>query len=529
MLSVNAESLAAFKALSRQITGGVHIYKDSTLSDTLLPTETLSKIVIERTAPQGKFFGFAVIQKLTFEVIGSYPIAKGTRVKPYINAVGSSVPEQPFFYVDAANVDETTNTTTVVAYDIIGKSQETVIKDLSFTYPLTIGEFATQVVDAFGGIINANFTASFTISESPNFTGRETLHEVLAAIAEATGTVCYVCNNNVVKFRELSNTVVDNITTADYFNLSSEANVLLTKIISATDLGDNVDFGDDGGASQILWDNPFIVLRTDIATLLTNLAKVVIKGLNINPINLNWRGTPCYEIGDCINIRTVKGEVAQVYYFNDTLTYNGGLNSVWTWELGTGENPSSNPTSLGAALNQTFARVDKVNKQITLLVEEVEENTKTVAEIKQTSEEINMTVSQLKDNIDDELKDVTDDINLLKKKAELAVTADEVNIQITEALDKGVSSVTTTTGFEFGADGLNISKTGSEMSTLITEDGMTVNKDNEEMLKANNEGVVARNLHANTYLFIGEHSRLEDYETLGKMRTGCFWVGETND
>ena len=45
---------------------------------------------------------------------------------------------------------------------------------------------------------------------------------------------------------------------------------------------------------------------------------------------------------------------------------------------------------------------------------------------------------------------------------------------------------------------------------------------NVEVLTANNQGVDAANLHANTYLIIGEYSRFEDY---GNGRTGCFWVG----
>ena len=71
-------------------------------------------------------------------------------------------------------------------------------------------------------------------------------------------------------------------------------------------------------------------------------------------------------------------------------------------------------------------------------------------------------------------------------------------------------------------DGLTISHSDSDMTTLVTEDGITVSKGSQVMLTANNQGVDAANLHANTYLIIGEYSRFEDY---GNGRTGCFWVG----
>lgn len=84
-----------------------------------------------------------------------------------------------------------------------------------------------------------------------------------------------------------------------------------------------------------------------------------------------------------------------------------------------------------------------------------------------------------------------------------------------------IDSVTTSTGFTFDADGLKVEKSGSEMSTQITEDGMKVYRNDEEMLTANNQGVNAVNLHATTYLIVGYNSRFED---MGN-RTGCFWIG----
>jgi hypothetical protein len=100
------------------------------------------------------------------------------------------------------------------------------------------------------------------------------------------------------------------------------------------------------------------------------------------------------------------------------------------------------------------------------------------------------------------------------------MTEEEINLAIKTNLITGVSQVTTSTGFTFNGDGLTVSKEGSEITTQITEDGMTVSKDNKEVLVANNEGVQAEDLHATTYLIIGENSRFEDFGS----RTGCFWI-----
>ena len=92
-------------------------------------------------------------------------------------------------------------------------------------------------------------------------------------------------------------------------------------------------------------------------------------------------------------------------------------------------------------------------------------------------------------------------------------------------MSKGTNKVTTSTGFTFDQNGLNISKTDSEMKTQITEDGMKIYKNDEVMLTANNQGVDAKNLHATTYLIIGNNSRMEDFTENGSKRTAVFWIG----
>ena len=118
---------------------------------------------------------------------------------------------------------------------------------------------------------------------------------------------------------------------------------------------------------------------------------------------------------------------------------------------------------------------------------------------------------------------VNSDIETLIQRVDATMTPEAVEIQIQNAIAKGTTEITTTTGFTFNEEGLSVAKSGSEMTTQITEDGMTVYKDDNPMLVANNEGVEAINLNASTYLIIGLNSRFEDYDN--RTRTGCFWIG----
>ena len=105
------------------------------------------------------------------------------------------------------------------------------------------------------------------------------------------------------------------------------------------------------------------------------------------------------------------------------------------------------------------------------------------------------------------------------------MTANDVKLEIQKEMAKGTNKVTTATGFTFNESGLNISKSDSEMSTRITEDGMKVYRNNDVVLTANNQGVDAKNLHATTYLIIGGNSRMESVTEDGTKRTAVFWIG----
>ena len=179
----------------------------------------------------------------------------------------------------------------------------------------------------------------------------------------------------------------------------------------------------------------------------------------------------------------------------------------------------SNPTSVGDAIKYTYARVDKINKTIDLVVSNVEENAKQISSIQMDTQSITASVQDVETSIEN----VNSDISTLIKSVEAKMTAEDLTIAIKNELStNGAEKVITSTGFRFDETGLDISKSGSELHTQITEDGMTVYRNDTEMLVANNEGVNATNLNATTYLIIGGNSRFENY---GYGRTGCFWIG----
>ena len=498
-------------SLARSIAGRVELFKGSTLLNTFNHTDALSSFTLSRAGDK-KFFGFGISQEIEVKLIDKerlININKDDMLKISFGVNGSYVYPAPTFYISENNRDENTNELTVKAYDIIYKTKSHTISELELEAPYTIADVALAIADFFLIGLDTNvMDDSFNIEypEGANFEGTETLREVLDAIAEATQTIYYITKDNTLMFKRLNIAAepVLTISKADYFALESKGSCRLSDVCSATELGDNYTTTTGiEGETQYVRDNPFWELRDDITTLLEN-AITAVGGLTINQFTCKWRGNYLVEPGDKIGIITKDDSVITSYLLEEKYTYNGGFSAETSWEYSDNSNESvDNPITLGDALKKTYAKVDKANAQIEIVADET-------AAIKLSADTITASVIKLDDNMAD-----------LVSQVNAKVSADEVNFSIQTAMNDGIEKVTTATGFTFNEEGLHISKENNEITTTITEDGMAVYRDNKAVLTADNLGVTAEDLHATTFLIVGENSRFEDYGS----RTGCFWIG----
>lgn len=516
----------------RKIEAKVELYNGSTLAETYAYTDAIKNIKITREGENGKFFGFGVCQSIVLKLLDktrTIDITTANNLKAYFKAGGEYVTPFPKFFVTKSSRDENTNELTITAYDVIYEATAHTVSELDLS-SYTIREFATACATLLGlsGITGDNTSFDTEYVEGANFEGTETIRAALNAVAEATQTIYYIDNENRLAFVRLDKTssaAVLNITKDDYFTFKSGENTRLAGIYSVTELGNNVHVeSQNSGVNQYVRDNPFWELRDDIAALL-EAAKTAIMDITINQFSCIWRGNFLLEIGDKITLVNKENQTVTSYILNDTFEYTGGLRCTTQWQYEENKSETeSNPATLGDVLKQTYAKVDKANHQIALVTSEVNANSESIVSINLNLNSLSQSVSSVEQTIDKSFTDVNNELTELRKKTDLAMTAEDVKIQIDSELENGVNKVTTSTGFTFNETGLTVNKTDSEMKTQITENGMTVYRDTEAVLTANNQGVNARNLHAETYLIIGNNSRFEDWTKDGEARTACFWL-----
>lgn len=507
-------------SLTRQITARVEFLEGSTQIAEYTSGDRVINFTIERVGEHSKFFGFGVCQQLNLHLIDkNRELNYGTNnsIKCYFNCdkwVGE-VDGFPAFKITEVHRDENTNELSITAYDALYEATNHTVAELNLQAPYTVLSVVRACAQLLGtthsieipglNLFNDNFQLEY--SNGANFDGAETIREVLDDIAELTQTVYYINSKGRLTFKQLDadNAPVLTIGKADYFSLNSKTNRRLSDVCSATELGDNV-ITESGliGTVQYFRDNAFLELREDVTDILNTIIGKW-GGLTINQFDCNWRGNPALEIADKIALVTKDDETVSSYVFDDVIEYDGSLRQRTQWSYSDSGESADNPVSLGDALKKTYAKVDKANQQIEIVAGET-------AKIKLDADSVLATVKQMDESMNNALKEVS-----------AKVSAEDVSIAIQAAMEQGVEAVTTTTGFTFNEDGLHVSRTGSEITTTITEDGMTVLREDNPVLVADNLGVKAEDLHATTFLIIGNNSRLEDYDG---NRTGCFYIGK---
>jgi hypothetical protein len=532
----------------RSIKAKAELYEGSALVTTYSYDDDLISIDIERVGEEGKFFGFGISQKVNIklrDINREKNITTANYFKIYFaSADGEYISNFPRFNVTEVHRDENTNQLSITAYDALYKASNTdtteLINDTAELVEILEGEpyGLIDVVGACASIIGCGCETEslprFNIPEEEfniwfydvlNLEGTEKIREVLNAAAEITQTVYYIDPEEYIMFKRMDRDgePVLTISKSDYITLDSKTNRKLTTITKTTQLGDEVTVTTGQvGTTQFIRDNQLLELRDDIDVILDRAIEKV-GNFTINQFNCNWRGNYLLEIGDKIALVTKDNETVYSYVINDVMNYNGGFSETTSWNYLENENEtSSNPTSLGETLKQTYAKVDKANKQINLVASETSANSDAISTLQLNVGSMTSSVSKAVKDTEDLKEDVT------ALSTTLTQTAEDLKVSIKnntkeEINEEGIKRVTTETGFTFNEEGLTVSKTGSNLSTTVSEDGLQIKRNDTPVLVANNNGVDAMNLHATTYLFVGKNSRFEDYAN--GTRTGCFWIG----
>lgn len=371
-----------------------------------------------------------------------------------------------------------------------------------------------QVGVTFGttSFVNDDFLIS-----SNQFVSGDSCRDVMKAIAQlAYSWVCIDWDDKCyIPAIEKDTTVVTNIDTIDsdeYFTLTLQKTnygpVNKVSVGLSTVDGERVENTDTSsiqqhGETEIdVFDNP-ITYNTILRSQAIEGSNILF-GIEFTPLNVETIGHPWVKGYKLICVEDTSGNKKYTLPLNNEIKYTGHIRSVISSVIDTKtENTKGYNKKLYKDLQNVYIELDKQQGTITEVV------SKTKA-------------------LDDGLSSLE---TLVKNTTTDTYTKTEINEIISGTSPDGtvVSSVKTTAG-TLDKDGLTIEQTDADTKTNINANGMIIYDATggieDVLLTVNKDGVIAKNIRVNTYLNIGQHSRIEDYTSPDYVEgTGVFWIG----
>ena len=140
-----------------------------------------------------------------------------------------------------------------------------------------------------------------------------------------------------------------------------------------------------------------------------------------------------------------------------------------------------------------------------------------------------ITTGKLNTNVIEGYGELVTTVSNTESAVQALQTASTYTIQIIDEITtNGVTKFDTGTGFTFDIEGLKINKTGSILKLILDNDGLVVYRNNEEVLRADSDGVNAENMTVRKF-YVQKPIRVEKTKAISdptKVGWGLFWVGE---
>lgn len=494
MISVSDEFISTMKDRTDFRTRAVITLADGTVLELGEDDFSISgNKIIEGAGSDGLPLGEAISRSIDIEIMnteGQYSDYSFTNAKIELHLMyhmesGTADIQMGFFTV--LTPETPGNIITITANDDMYLADKEY--DTSLSYPATLSEIYTDACDRCGihyesdSFLNNDYEV---LAKPSGYTYRQIIGMV-AMIAGGNARINRSGNMEILtyNFNDPADHEFD-----EWFELSvSTDDITITgvcakasEVVDGEIITNKILSGEDGYVIY-LNDNPMIEGKE--ATVVESLHDVFV-GKTIRQFSGEHTAYPLAEFMDTAKIIDRNGNTYFSVITDIDFTFFSSTNF-------------SNSASSEMRVNSTF---DATKDAIKLV--EAERNER-IAQITKTEEGLRFDVAQL------------------SQQVAMTMTADQVRIAISEAVGD-INSVTTETGYTFDKDGLRIKKNGEEIENLLDNTGMYVNRDDENILTANNEGVSAINVSIRKYLIIGKNSRLEDYES---TRTACFWIGGT--
>ncbi len=359
----------------------------------------------------GNIFGTAIAKALSFEIDSSVDL-EGKEFKYYTGiktTAGIEWIDLGTYITQDVEINDTTRIATINAMDYMLKTNVEYTSDLQYSNNnITLGQVAQEACNKAGiTLATTDFPNVTFIVDSNQFSQGTLIRQVISAIAQISGTVAKVRNDDKLYFITPKTTG----TVRKVFNLSdySEAEIKrATHPINLVSLGmsdvegENVVMRDEGSITLygenalVINDNPFAYTEKKRQQLIIAIFNAV-RGFEYKAFELTGQGLPYLETLDNIQIIDFEGK-----------TYNSFLFRVYHKSPKGLETEMSAPSITKATVNyQNIASAEQIAKRTEIIVNKQEQ---TITGIIENQGEFENKLTQIEQTVDQIQQQVSDTI-----------------------------------------------------------------------------------------------------------------------
>lgn len=356
----------------------------------------------------GNIFGTAIAKALSFEIDSSVDL-EGKEFKYYTGiktTVGIEWIDLGTYITQDVEINDTTRTATINAIDYMLKTNVEYTSDLQFSNNnVTLGQVAQEACNKAGIILaTADFPNVTFIVDSNQFEQGTLIRQVISAIAQISGTVAKIRNDDKLYFITPKTTG----TVRKVFNLSDYAEAEIKRVTQPINLvslgmsdveGENVVMKDEasilinGENSLVINDNPFAYTEAKRQQLITAIFNAV-KGFEYKAYELKGQGLPYLESLDNVQIVDYEGNTYNSFLFRFYHKSPNGLETEMSAPSITKATVAyQNIATAEQIAKRTEIIVNKQEQTITGIIEEQGQFESQLTQIEQTVDQIQQQVS----------------------------------------------------------------------------------------------------------------------------------------
>lgn len=402
----------------------------------------------------GNIFGTAIAKALSFEIDSSVDL-EGKEFKYYTGiktTAGIEWINLGTYITQDVTPNDTTKINTVNAIDYMLKTNIEYNTELNYTgEQITLLQVAQEACSKAGLVLaTTNFPNFNFIVDSNQFEQGTLIRQVISAIAQVSGTVAKVKNDDKLYFITPKTTGI----VRKIFNLAdySEAEIKrATHPINLVSLGmsnvegenvvmrDEQSIEEDGENSLVINDNPFAYTQEKRQQLITAVFNAV-KGFEYKAYTLKAQGLPYLESLDNIQIVDYEGNTYNSFLFRFYHKSPKGL-----------ETEMSAPSITDATVNyQNVASALEIAKRTEIIVNKQEQEIKAVVEQIGDRSDKSTTITQDIDSIQIKVNNIQD----LTREVTGVKTITLENAMEGELLSLRIKGNNTVFGYLYPADSL---------------------------------------------------------------------------